>query len=1133
MTRALPLVAALLLALPAASTRAQSTAATAPPPADQAAPEPVDRTLPPLQRRVTLTLRDVSLSTALRAIDRQADLQLGFTERLLPPDHRVSLAARAMPAGEALRRVLSGTDLVVVDTRGELTLVRAAHPAAADTGHTGVIVGRVLDTLHAAEPMPVISAGVAIKGTRILVATNAEGNFIITNAPIGIQTLTVRALGYQVTEKSVVVLPDTGVRVDIIMPRSLARLQEVVTTATGHQRRLEIPNAVTVVDADSVVASLPVRTIDELLQTRVPGLVEQHTSGAPGAPTRLRLRGVSAVFGSNDPIVVVDGHRVYARQSDSTSRSLAELGSPVQIRNSALSLLDQIDVNSIETIEVVSGPSAAALYGADAANGVIVITTKRGQAGPPRWDVAIDGGTTYVPGSYPRGYFRWGRSGGGGAGDPAFCRLQDFVCTADSLVRAQVMNDPTTTMLGHGSRGGLTATVSGGSDALTYRVTASDVAEQGYLKLPDVEVTQFQRSHGFAAPDWLVHPQFEHRWTASSTVTARVGGNADVNLTTSISSGLTRNSSLAGQVAGVMTTFYDAGTGIAYRPMLVGGGISFATPSYDLVQSYYTRALMHSTAFTNGVQANWRPLGWLGLSADAGINVMSRSDQSLLPRGYSPDADSVGAFSLGYGRTLVTSGALRATASKALPWRTRVDLNLGADYARSSQDYLTGSALDIPLGVFTVNQAGQVGLSQGSNDVTKLGFTVAPMLSRGNLYLSTGYRFDAANTYGQSKQLIGLPKLGLSWMVSEEPFFHLHTLFNSLQLRAAYGHAGSEPSPGDRLRLYRNARPWIDGGYVDAALLDKLGNTELRPQRVREFEGGFEAELARGNVAIGFTNYQKTTTDALMTVPVAPSVYGNDVTILRNVGVIRNTGSTITIRTQLLQTDPVAISVTGNATQSKQLMVSLGPGVKPFEIDGGWVVAGYPVFGRWSRPIVGYADVNGNGVIEPSEVRVGDTPVYMGSSTPDLTAGMGLGVSLFRGMLSANADFSYSGGFTQLNSFTDRNQVFSQALNDPSAPLGEQAATAALSQSQYGAMETVTTLRFNALSLAYRPPERVAHLLRASAMSVAVQGSNLGLRTNYKGKDPDVNVFPTGNAVEDPGVLPQPRSWQMRVSLHY
>src|SRR5690606_13800081 len=186
---------------------------------------------------------------------------------------------------------------------------------------------------------------------------------------------------------------------------------------------------------------------------RVPGLVVQRTSGAPGDPSRLRLRGVSSVYRSNDPIVIVDGVRVYYNQSDSLGGNLTGGGfnntlvGTGAVSNStpisALSPLDQIDPHSIQTIEVMKGPSAATLYGPDAANGVIVITTKKGHPGPTRWTLSASHGISTMPGEYPTGFFRLGtRYNGTFSGNPELCRLTDFRCQADTLVRFQALNDP-------------------------------------------------------------------------------------------------------------------------------------------------------------------------------------------------------------------------------------------------------------------------------------------------------------------------------------------------------------------------------------------------------------------------------------------------------------------------------------------------------------------------------------------------------------------------------------------------------------------------------------------------------------------------------------------------------------------
>ena len=182
-------------------------------------------------------------------------------------------------------------------------------------------------------------------------------------------------------------------------------------------------------------------------------------------------------------------------------------------------------------------------------------------------------------------------------------------------------------------------------------------------------------------------------------------------------------------------------------------------------------------------------------------------------------------------------------------------------------------------------------------------------------------------------------------------------------------------------------------------------------------------------------------------------------------------------------------------------------------------------------PILGYSDGNGDGVLEPSEVLYGDTAVFVGGTLPNYTANLATTLSFFRGALAVSADFQYQDGMTQRNDVGRRLAPFTRGWNDPSAPLAEQLSVVDLLG--YSAIQTVNTLRFNSLALTYNLSRRVAQRVGAEALSLSVMGTNLGLHTNYRGLDPNVNAFATGNAVLDTGVLPQPRTWQLRVNASY
>jgi TonB-linked SusC/RagA family outer membrane protein len=1093
--------------------------------------------VPPLERVVSLDLRDVTLRTALKEIDRQANLHLAYSPRVVPVDRHVTIRKDSATVKEALSELLRGTEVIpVVTSAGNVMLVRTEAQRAAPVAAEGVVWGRVVDSATAKQ---LEGAVVSVKGTSLTTKSNVGGLVVLAKVPAGVQTLTVRYLGYMVATREIVVVDSQRVRVNVALVMSMSRLQEMVTTATGQKRRMDVANDVTVLDVDSIVATQPINSVTDLLEGRVPGLVVMRTSGAPGDPSRLRLRGVSSVYRSNDPIVIVDGVRTYAAQSDSLSGNLAALGGDIVFGSNsrgipAPSPLDQLDPNSIETIEVIKGPSAATLYGPDAANGVIVITTKKGRAGPTRWSMSASHGLSYIPGQYPTGLFRLGYNYNGSFdGSPRLCLLTQFDCQADSVVRFQALNHPDYTLLDQGRRTNVSLGVSGGTSALTYALTGSYADETGLLALPDVEIERFRARHGAPPPDWMQRPQTLERWGGTARLAAHLGAKTDASITTTLTRETQQRSNLERDISTVMTTYVDPVTKSYWRPRGMG---AFGLISREdvLIPDFYQRATDAATNFTNAANLTWRPMSWLTTSANAGLNVISRQDGLLLPPDMLPRGDSVGRLNRAQGHSMIGSVDLRATAMVPLPLGFHMQLAAGANYSHNSNAILNTRVSGLADGTSSLNGAGEiVGTTEVVTDVTSFGWYLAPSFTHRRFTITTGLRLDGSSAFGTKVELPAFPKLGVSWLISEESFFPFKNFFDVFRVRAAYGQAGVWPAPTDRLRLYRTSRPWYEGGAVDATTLSELGNTKLEPERSTEWEGGFDADLLDNRLSVSFTGYRKMRYDALMDVPVAPSVYGYGVRVLRNIGVIRNTGLELGVSTQLVRTDPVTWSATVSLSRNYNVVTELGKGVEPFDISGGRVAAGYPLFGRWAKPILGYGDANGNGVIEASEVLLGDTSVYLGQQMPNYIANLHTTLSLLRGRVTVGASLAYQDGMTQYNETARENQFFLRGSVDPNAPLGEQAAVAVMDRTSYGLMQTVNTLRFNSLSVAYNAPPSIARRLGARSLSLAVQGTNLGLITNYAGKDPNVNAFTSGNAVQDTGVLPIPRTWQLSLRVGY
>ena len=1104
-----------------------------------------DSLLAPLERRVSLALTDATIRAALQEIVSQSRINLSYSARVVPVNRRVSARLTNVTVRAALEAVLEGTGIEVREANGRIILARRHEVKTSEasegdtTGHASLVV-RVVDSVTS---KPILGAVVGVKGMKLTATTNDQGYTLLRDVPSGLRDVTVRFLGYLPEERQVLA-PDSGyVRVDFALRMAMSRLQEMVTTATGERRRLEVGNDITVINADSIVATQPVKSVTELLEGRVPGLVMQRTSGAPGDPARLRLRGASSVYRSNDPIVVVDGIRVYSEQSDERGANLATRRTPSVDNTGAYaapSPLDYLDPASIETIEVVKGPSAATLYGPDAANGVIVITTKKGRAGPPRWTMSADHGRSGMVADFPDRLLRWGHVVRTNMATP--CPIANRThfgqaCQADSLVHFQMLSDPELSVLDRGQRSALSLGVTGGSQSLQYSFTGSYADEEGLLRLPAFEAARYREQHNEEPPDWMQRPQQLTQWGGTGRLSAQLGSRADVSVTSSFSRTAQQRSSLEGQLGALMNTYLDRSTGVYYR----AAGFNEVTPVADVLSYYGERVNAASTQFTNAVNVTWRPLGWLTTSMDAGLNTIQRADEIYLPRGqltylFSPDTS--GYVSLGTGTSVVSTVNLRTTATAPLPRDWRFQLAAGVNYTGNSIADLMVRTTNLAPGTSSPNQAGTIeGVSERREEQATFGVYVEPSLSHKRLWLSTGVRMDGGSTYGSNVSLPRFPKVSLSYLISDEPFFPFKNVIDVLRLRLGYGQAGLHPGPTGRLRLYKQEYAWLDGRINDAGTLSSVGNTQLRPERSTELEGGFEAELLNQRLSLSVTGYHTTKDDALMQVPLPPSVYGDGVKMLRNIGVIRNTGMDFSVGADLLRTQQVSFNVQLSLSQQRSEVVRLGAGVEPFYWSPGIRVApGYPLFGRWVKPILGYGDVNENGVIDDAEVVLGDTAVYVGSTLPNYTAALQTTATFFRGTLSVTAGLTYVDGLNQRNG-AGSVAAFSPGWNDPSSPWDQQAAMAVVSpsprQTDYGLLQTVSTLRFNSLSVAYHLPRSMAARLRAGSATLALQGTNLGIRTNYRGLDPNVNAFATGNDVTDTGVLPQPRTWQLRVRLTY
>ena len=1062
-----------------------------------------------MKRRITIDLRRTSLADALLAVAQSGGVGLVHGDDVASDTALVTVHLVDIELGKAFEQVLRGTGFVAREKSGVVVIIRDAKPradAASDTVWGGVW-GQITDS---ATSKPLAGVEVTIRGLHARATTNDSGYYIMRTS-LGAYIAVARLLGYDPVERNFLVREDpqtnNGTRLDIVMRVHAQKMQEVIVTASGPQRRLELPNDIVTINADSVMKVAPVTNVTQLLEGRVPGLDIQHTSGVPGDPSRLRLRGIGSITRDNAPIVIVDGIRL-----DVSEARTQNFSSSSSIRGYlAPSRLDQIDPNSIATIEIFKGPSAASLYGSDAANGVIVITTKKGRAGPPQWQASSTQGISTLPGSYPVSLYRWGHLvEGGGA---IQCPRTNYQCIQDSLVAFQALNDPQLRPFALGHRSDATLSVSGGSQSLTYSLTGSGSHDVGLFRLPDVDVQRYQLLQGTPAPSWMRRPDQLTTWAGSSQITTTIGSSASVSLLSSLTSQEQQRSSIESAIGELEGEFVDRSQ-LGVQPLILGG---------------FERARSKSLNFTNSANLSWNPWTWLPVTATLGVSVDNRDDESLLPHGLTEDIDSAGHFGAASQHIVTETVDVGTNIVSKLPWGMRLTTGLGMNLYTTSGTVQSGSTFFVPVGVETPEHLGDA--SETTTHTTTIGWRVAPTLAiTPRLLLSPGFRINGGSTSGRHATFSGFPKMGASWLLSDEKFFPYKKIFNTLRLRLAYGHAGVQPGLTDRLRLYASGTlvPVTGDTVLNGLVLTSLGNTLLRPERARDLEGGFDADLFDSRITLTYSGYSKLVKDEIVQIPVAPSVNGGGVRFV-NIGEVSDRGAELSLGFEPLRSPTVTWSVNVSFSTNANKLERLAADQLPIDLgDGRRIAPGYPLFGQWARPVVGWVDRNVDGIIDSSEVLLGDSATFLGQPQPKYNASLATTIGLFHGRLTLNAGFTYQDGASQFNQ--GASQALLQAANDPNASPGTQAAVAVANLTPYGLIQTVNTLRFNSFSVGVAMPSRFAAAFRARTMSLALLGSNLALHTNYRGLDPNVNAF-VGDGNLDNGVLPQPRTFSLSIRL--
>ncbi|HEY9514670.1 MAG TPA: carboxypeptidase regulatory-like domain-containing protein, partial [Gemmatimonadaceae bacterium] len=1114
---------------------------------------PNDANTPLLRSTLSLDLADVPLRDALREISRQMGGQLMYDEGVASQRKRVTIHESRIEAGDALRTILAKLPVKAFASRnGRLVLLKTVlAPVPQDSA---VVRGQVVDSITGAA---IQRASVELDGTNRRVLTNENGSFRLANIPAGSHTITVHRLGYKpaIRHMSLRAEQDTTIRIALVSVPST--LEEVVTTGSGEQQRMEIGNSVAVVNVDSIMATTPVSSVSDLLAFRIPGLLAQHGSGAVGAPTRLRIRGNGSIESDNAPIIIVDGIRIMNDTKTAESNTLYAGVVGGSGSNDLSSRLDDMDPNSIASIEVMRGPAASTLYGSEAANGVIIIKTKQGHDGPPRWSAYADRQFLVQTKDYEYPVLQMGGPISGGGYYIPNCNLVGISNGSCIPIEGDVrgfnmLRDPRFSPQTSGYTQSFGANVTGGNSGLQYFLGGTYLDQLGTAKLPEVnqEIIVAGRG-GKPLPEEIIRPNARSNSSVNARVTGTFQGNSHFALGANFISQYQRvgNDGMAGLLSATA----------ARSPA--------DTSPVDGWPTWYGTREEKVKHVLGNASLNWQP-HWFGgdvLSGSVtyGWDYSMNDDEFYAPRGSCEplcegvnDQGYLGYINAGrrtnYAQTLTAGGSVNLPVTSWMSSHTR----FGANYAKTKMYSLYGHNNNLGVGRGFYTARGNDFISDIGDERATAGWYLEEQLNlrHDRLFVTAGLRQDAGSAFGDAAVQPVYLKWNASYVISEEPFFApFRAYVPMLRLRFATGNAGIMPASTARLRTYAMQGNFVldngdpVGGFAE---LSGPGNPELRAEHSREYEGGFDADLLQQRLTLNFTWYHKYTWDAISRGPVAGSAGAAVVRAFRgNVGDVSNTGFEAGATARILDRDDVQYSVNGTISRNTNELTRMAPGQVSFIslsasgdlYTGNYakVEEGYPLFGRWSYPILGWADQNGNGMIDPSEVRVGDSLTYVGPSQPKYTAYMSHHLGLFRGRLSLDANFAYSSGMTQFN-YARKSILSNLSVGQGLSSFEDQACVVAgFSSGQRHAtdwcfMETVKALRFQNLSVGFMLPPSLVQRVGVRAATLRFSATNLALWSNYHGIDPAINTDPVnGNGVQAGAAFPAPRSYGVRLQLQF
>ncbi|MBO9732513.1 MAG: TonB-dependent receptor [Chitinophaga sp.] len=1076
-------------------------------------------------QNVTIAVKNVPLEKVFSLFKQQTGYSFIWRGQASPALNSVSLECKNEPWQQVLKPFLDKLSLQYEVADKIIVVTKKETPASNKSeGERLTVSGSIAD--EKGQVLPGVT--IRVKGTAIGATTDGQGNFSLA-VPGENSILVCSYVGFE--SKEVIVIGSQSLRI-VLKPQS-ASLNDLVVVGYGTQQKKNVTSAITSVKG-SELAGVAVTNLDAALQGKAAGMQVVQNSGAPGDETYIRIRGNGSLFGENRPLYVIDGVPM-------SNLPAAQYG--ISGDGQRITTTNNINPNDIQSVEILKDAAAAAIYGSRGANGVILITTKRGTEGKSRFNFSMYTGVADIPKRLPLlngeqfvELFKESRVNAGLAPDPAIVNTGRNTNWQDAIFRSAPVSN-------------YNLSISGGNGKMSHYVSLGYLDQTGTI----VGVQHFKRYNArvnfdFAASDKL-----------------KIG----VNLTGVRSINNRMDNSFSGQSVLALALIENPNDPI-YNP----NGTYYTDPNRRWTNPVMIANNLRFQSIVNSYIGNvfgeYTILPGLKFKTSLGFDNQQVTDdryQSKLVNNGSAATGFVSVFTqflwvnentLSYVPKL--KGKHKLTALLGQSAQEASVRRIGVSGNTNSTDIIqavTGfTSLSSPI-----DYRSQWGLVSYFGRLS---------YNYDDRYLLEGVaRTDGSSRFGANKRYGFFPSISAGWRIINENFMKQQRFFNDLKLRASIGVTGNNEGLGNDFPSLATYSTGYNYGTEAGIAATSLSNVDLSWEATTATNLGLDVSFLDNRINVTVDAYRKLTNRLIFKLDL-PYSSGFARTNGANIGQLMNKGLEIAINTDNIR-GKFTWSTNFNLYFNRNKITSLPetiagdpsssdfteslPGSFSTSLPTSIFRVGEPVgsfFGYRSKgvdPATGnmmYDDINKDGKITAAD------RVILGNALPDYTGGLtntfgykGIDFSFFlywsygnkvynqtRSMLERMSSYN-NGDVRTLNRWTPQNTITDvpkAVFNDPTVP-----GSLTNGEVSHRFVEDGSFIRMKNITLGYAFPSSLMKKARMSSARVYVSAQNLFLVTNYSGLDPESQNQSVKNSQLgiDWAVQPQPRTFLVGLNVNF